>query len=195
MGLICLAAAGYGSSDAAQRNASSAVRRENRPLERTPIEGCAYNRAMTTALKISELESRVGEELAVSPWLEIAQDRIEQFAKATEDFQWIHLDAERAKQSPFGGTIAHGFLTLSMLPKLTELAFTLTDRKMSVNYGLNKVRFTSPVPSGSKIRARFTLAKLEKIEGGVQTQWNVVIERDGGDKPVMIAETISRHFF
>jgi acyl dehydratase len=150
---------------------------------------------MTTALKISELESRVGEELAVSPWLEIAQDRIEQFAKATEDFQWIHLDAERAKQSPFGGTIAHGFLTLSMLPKLTELAFTLTDRKMSVNYGLNKVRFTSPVPSGSKIRARFTLAKLEKIEGGVQTQWNVVIERDGGDKPVMIAETISRHFF
>jgi acyl dehydratase len=167
----------------------------NRPLERTPIQGCAYNRAMTTALKISELESRVGEELAVSPWLEIAQDRIDQFAKATEDFQWIHLDAERAKQSPFGGTIAHGFLTLSMLPKLTELAFTLTDRKMSVNYGLNKVRFTSPVPSGSKIRARFTLAKLENIEGGVQTQWNVVIERDGGDKPVMIAETISRHFF
>jgi|SRR4051812_17352189 len=150
---------------------------------------------MTTALKISELESRVGDEVAVSPWLEIAQDRIEQFAKATEDFQWIHLDQERAKQSPFGGTIAHGFLTLSMLPKLTETAFTLTDRKMSVNYGLNKVRFTSPVPSGSKIRARFTLAKLEKIEGGVQTHWNVVIERDGGDKPVMIAETISRHFF
>jgi acyl dehydratase len=151
---------------------------------------------MTTALlKISELDSRVGQEVAVSPWLEIRQDRIDQFAKATEDFQWIHLDQERAKQSPFGGTIAHGFLTLSMLPRLTELAFTLTDRKMSINYGLNKVRFTSPVPSGSKIRGRFTLAKVDPIEGGIQTTWSVVIEREGGDKPVMVAETLSRHYF
>jgi acyl dehydratase len=150
---------------------------------------------MTTALSISELESRVGQEVAVSPWLAIEQDRIDLFAKATEDFQWIHLDKERAKASPFGGTIAHGFLTLSMLPKLTESAFALTGRKMSVNYGLNKVRFTSPVPSGSKIRGRFTLAKVEPIEGGVQTYWNVVIEREGGDKPAMIAETISRHYF
>ena len=150
---------------------------------------------MTTALKISELDSRVGQEVAVSPWLEIRQDRIDQFAKATEDFQWIHLDQERAKQSPFGGTIAHGFLTLSMLPRLTELAFTLTDRKMSINYGLNKVRFTSPVPSGSKIRGRFTLAKIDPLDGGIQTTWSVVIEREGGDKPVMVAETISRHYF
>jgi acyl dehydratase len=149
---------------------------------------------MPVTLKITELESRVGEEIAVSPWLEVAQERIELFAKATEDFQWIHLDKERARQSPFGGTIAHGFLTLSMLPRLTELAFELTDRKMSVNYGLNKVRFTSPVPSGSKIRGRFTLAKVENIEGGVQTSWHVVIEREGGDKPVMVAETISRHY-
>src|ERR1700733_13811240 len=141
---------------------------------------------MTTALKISELDSRVGQEVAVSPWLEIRKDRIDQFAKATEDFQWIHLDQERAKQSPFGGTIAHGFLTLSMLPRLTELAFTLTDRKMSINYGLNKVRFTSPVPSGSKIRGRFTLAKIDPLDGGIQTTWSVVIEREGGDKPVMV---------
>jgi acyl dehydratase len=149
---------------------------------------------MPVALKIAELESRVGEEIAVSPWQEIAQDRIELFARATEDFQWIHLDRERAKQSPFGGTIAHGFLTLSMLPRLTELAFELTDRTMGVNYGLNKVRFTSPVPSGSKIRGRFTLTKVENIDGGVQTTWHVVIEREGGDKPVMVAETISRHY-
>jgi len=150
---------------------------------------------MKTSLKISELESRVGQELAVSPWMEIAQDRIDLFAKATEDFQWIHLDQERAKQSPFGGTIAHGFLTLSLLPKLTDSALEITDRKMGVNYGLNKVRFTAPVPSGSKIRGRFTLTKVEAIEGGVQTTWNTVVERDGGDKPVMVAETISRHYY
>jgi acyl dehydratase len=148
-----------------------------------------------TALKIRELESRVGQEIAVSPWVAIAQDRIDLFAKATEDFQWIHVDPERAKASPFGGTIAHGFLTLSMLPKLTESTFEFSDRKMGVNYGLNKVRFTAPVPAGAKIRGRFTLAKFEKLEGGVQTTWSVTVEREGGDKPVMVAETISRHYF
>jgi acyl dehydratase len=151
-------------------------------------------RAMKLALQLRDLASRVGQEVAVSPWLEIAQDRIDLFAKATEDFQWIHVDQERAKQSPFGGTVAHGFLTLSMLPKLTESAFEITDRKMGVNYGLNKVRFTAPVLAGSRIRGRFTLAKLEPIDGGVQTTWSVVIERDGGDKPVMVAESISRHY-
>jgi acyl dehydratase len=153
-----------------------------------------YHRPMVTTLKVSELESRVGQEIAVSPWIEITQERIELFAKATEDFQWIHLDQERAKQSPFGGTIAHGFLTLSMLPRLSESALELSDRKMGVNYGLNKVRFTAPVPSGSRIRGRFTLLKVENIEGGVQTTWNAVIEREGSDKPVVVAETISRHF-
>ena len=148
-----------------------------------------------TALKIRELESRVGQEIAVSPWVAIAQDRIDLFAKATEDFQWIHVDPERAKASPFGTTIAHGFLTLSMLPKLTESTFEFSDRKMGVNYGLNKVRFTAPVPAGAKIRGRFTLAKFEKLEGGVQTTWSVTVEREGGDKPVMVAETISRHYF
>jgi acyl dehydratase len=145
-------------------------------------------------LNIGDLDALVGQEVAASPWMEITQDRIDLFAKATEDFQWIHIDKERAAQSPFGGTIAHGFLTLSMLPRLTESSFTLADRTMGVNYGLNKVRFTAPVPAGSRIRGRFTLAKLEKIEGGVQTTWNVVIEREGGDRPVMIAESISRHY-
>ncbi|HEX7249825.1 MAG TPA: MaoC family dehydratase [Burkholderiales bacterium] len=148
-----------------------------------------------TALKIRDLESRVGQEIAVSPWVAIAQERIDLFAKATEDFQWIHVDSARAKASPFGSTIAHGFLTLSMLPKLTESTFEFSDRKMGVNYGLNKVRFTAPVPAGAKIRGRFTLAKFEKLEGGVQTTWSVTVEREGGDKPVMVAETISRHYF
>ncbi len=150
---------------------------------------------MKTAMKIRDLESRVGQEIAVSPWVEMPQERIDLFAKATEDFQWIHVDREKAKNSSFGGTIAHGFLTLSMLPKLTESTFEFSDRKMGVNYGLNKVRFTSPVPAGAKIRGRFTLAKYEKLEGGVQTTWSVTVEREGGDKPAMVAETISRHYF
>jgi acyl dehydratase len=150
---------------------------------------------MKTDLKIRDLEGRVGQEIAVSPWVEIAQARIDQFADATDDHQWIHVDREKAKSSPFGGTIAHGFLTLSMLPKLTESTFVFSDRKMGVNYGLNKVRFTSPVPAGARIRGRFTLAKFEKLEGGVQTTWSVTVEREGGDKPVMVAETISRHYF
>jgi acyl dehydratase len=124
------------------------------------------------------------------------QERIDLFAKATEDFQWIHVDPGRAKGSPFGSTIAHGFLTLSMLPKLTESTFEFSDRKMGVNYGLNKVRFTAPVPAGARIRGRFTLAKYEKLaDGGVQTTWSVTVEREGGDKPAMVAETISRHYF
>jgi acyl dehydratase len=150
---------------------------------------------MKLSFTIADLESRVGQEVAVSPWMEITQDRIDLFAKATEDFQWIHVDRERAKQSPFGGTIAHGFLTLSMLPRLTEQAFDIPGRKMGINYGLNKVRFTSPLPAGSKIRARFTLARLEKLDGGIQTTWSVAVEREGGDKPVMVAETLSRHYF
>jgi acyl dehydratase len=150
---------------------------------------------MKSSLKIRDLEARVGEEIAVSPWVDMPQERIDLFAKATEDFQWIHVDRERAKKSDFGTTIAHGFLTLSMLPKLIESTFEFSDRKMGVNYGLNKVRFTSPVPAGAKIRGRFTLAKYEKLDGGVQTTWSVTVERQGGDKPAMVAETISRHYF
>jgi acyl dehydratase len=149
-----------------------------------------------TAIKLRDLESQVGKEVGISPWVEMTQARIDEFAKATEDFQWIHVDPKRAKDSPFGGTIAHGFLTLSMLPKLSESTFEFADRKMGVNYGLNKVRFTSPVPAGAKIRARFVLAKFEKIEGnGVQTTWSVTFEREGGEKPVCVAESIGRHYF
>jgi acyl dehydratase len=148
------------------------------------------------SVRIRELESRVGEEVGVSPWVEMPQERIDLFARATEDFQWIHVDPERARSSPFGGTIAHGFLTLSMLPKLVESTFEFSDRRMGVNYGLNRVRFTAPVPAGARIRGRFTLARYEKLaDGGVQTTWSVTVEREGGDRPVMVAETISRHYF
>lgn len=153
-------------------------------------------RMAKTAVKLRELESRVGEEVGVSPWVPMPQQRIDEFAKATEDFQWIHVDPDRAKGSSFGGTIAHGFLTLSMVPKLVESTFEFSDRRMGVNYGLNRVRFTAPVPAGSKIRGRFKLAKYEKLDdGGVQTTWSVTVEREGGDRPVMVAETISRHYF
>ncbi|HYG54701.1 MAG TPA: MaoC family dehydratase [Burkholderiales bacterium] len=147
-------------------------------------------------MKIRELESRVGEEVGVSPWVEVTQERIDTFAKAIDDFQWIHVDRERAKATAFGGTIAHGFLTLSLLSKLSEATFSFADRKMGINYGLNRVRFTSPVPSGSRVRARFTLAKYEKIENdGVQVTWNVIIEREGADKPALVAEWLGRHYY
>ena len=145
---------------------------------------------------IRELKERVGEEVGVSPWVEITQERIDTFARAIEDFQWIHVDRERAKSSPFGGTIAHGFLTLSLLSHLSEQTFSFSGRRMGVNYGLNKVRFTSPVPSGSRVRARFTLEKYEPIEpNGVQVTWEVVIEIDGKDKPALVAEWLGRHYY
>jgi acyl dehydratase len=144
---------------------------------------------------IRELERRVGEEVAVSPWLEITQERIDTFAKAVEDFQWIHVDRARAAASPFGGTIAHGFLTLSLLSRLSEMTFSFSDRKMGINYGLNRVRFTAPVPSGARVRARFTLAKYDKLEGGVQVTWKALLEIEGADKPALVAEWIGRHYY
>ena len=112
-----------------------------------------------------------------------------------EDFQWIHVDTARAKSSPFGGTIAHGFLTLSLLSHLSEMSFSFSDRRMGVNYGLNRVRFTSPVPSGARVRARFTLAKYEPLEGGVQVTWNTVVEIEGKEKPALVAEWLGRHYY
>ena len=145
---------------------------------------------------LRELEGRVGEEVGVSPWIEITQERIDTFARAIEDFQWIHVDAERAKHSPFGRTIAHGFLTLSLLSHLSERTFGFSDRKMGVNYGLDRVRFTAPLPSGSRVRARFTLQKFEKLaDGGIQVTWNTVVEREGSDKPVLVAEWLGRHYY
>ena len=148
---------------------------------------------MTT---IRELESRVGQEVAVSPWIEITQERIDTFARAIDDFQWIHVDRERARTSAFGGTIAHGFLTLSLLSHLSEQTFSFADRRMGINYGINRVRFTSPVPSGSRVRARFTLAAYEPLaENGVQVTWKVVMEREGAEKPALVAEWLGRHYY
>jgi len=145
---------------------------------------------------LRDLAARVGQEVGVSPWVEVTQERIDTFARAIDDFQWIHVDRARAKQSPFGGTIAHGFLTLSLLSHLAERTFSFTDRRMGVNYGLNRVRFTSPVPAGSRVRARFTLQKLEPLEGnGVQVTWNTVVEIEGAQKPALVAEWLGRHYY
>ena len=145
-------------------------------------------------MKIDDLKP--GVVFGPSGWRDVAQERVNQFADATGDHQWIHVDPERAAGGPFGGTIAHGYLTLSMLPKLTESTFEFSDRRMGVNYGLNRVRFTSPVPAGSRVRARFKLAKFEPIEGnGVQVTWNTVVEIEGKDKPALVAEWIGRHYY
>ncbi len=148
-----------------------------------------------TSLSMQDLATRVGEEVGLSPWLEVTQERIDLFARAIDDPQWIHVDPVRAAASPFGGTIAHGFLTLSLLTHLIETTFSFAERKMGVNYGLNKVRFTAPLRSGSRIRARFRLAAWEKIEGGAQVTWGVTVECEGADKPVLIAEWIGRQYW
>jgi acyl dehydratase len=150
---------------------------------------------MREIASLAELKSLIGQEVAVSDWVQINQERVNLFAEATGDRQWIHLDAERCrKESPFGGTIAHGFLTLSLLPMLMDSAVVMSDVKMGVNYGLNKVRFPSPVPVGSRVRGRMTLLRVEDIEGGAQVTWQVTMERDGGDKPVCVAELIARRY-
>lgn len=151
---------------------------------------------MAQEVNIRDLAGRVGQQVAVSPWIEITQERIDTFARAIEDFQWIHVDRERAKGAAFGGTIAHGFLTLSLLSHLSEQTFSFADRRMGINYGINRVRFTSPVPSGSRVRARFTLAAYEPLpDNGVQVTWKVVMEREGAEKPALVAEWIGRHYY
>jgi acyl dehydratase len=143
---------------------------------------------------IAELEGLVGQEIGVSEWITVTQERIQLFADATNDHQWIHLDAERAKAGPFGTTIAHGFLTLSLLPEMAASAFGVNETRMGVNYGLNKVRFPAPVPSGSRLRGRFKLVGYEPLEGGAQLTVQVTMEREGSDKPVCIAESIGRRY-
>ena len=150
---------------------------------------------MREIASLDELKSLVGNEVAVSDWVEITQDRVNRFADATGDHQWIHLDVERARrESPYGGTIAHGFLTLSLLPMFLEQALHMRDVKMGVNYGLNKVRFPAPVPVGSRLRARILVLSVEDISGGAQVVWRVTVEREGGDKPVCVAESITRRY-
>lgn len=150
---------------------------------------------MKTFDKITELESLVGQELGVSEWIVIDQERINLFAQASGDHQWIHLDAERASNGPFGTTIAHGFLTLSLLPELTANAFKVLDTKMGVNYGLNKVRFPAPVPVDSRVRGRFKLLSYEPLEGGAQLTIEATMERENGIKPVCVAESLSRRYW
>lgn len=150
---------------------------------------------MTEIESVKKLGELVGRDVAVSEWIEVSQERINQFAEATEDRQWIHTDPERAaRESPFKGTIAHGFLTLSLLSELMRLAVSVKGVRMGLNYGLNRVRFVSPVPVGSRIRARFTLAALKEIEGGAEVTWSVTVEREGGDKPCCVAAWLVRYY-
>jgi acyl dehydratase len=141
------------------------------------------------------LSERVGEELAISEWIEITQARIDAFAETTEDRQWIHTDPARAAgHSPYGATIAHGFLTLSLVSRMARTAMSFPTSRMAVNYGVNRVRFVSAVPVGSRLRGRFSPQAVEPIEGGVQVTWKAIIERDGGTKPACVAEWIVRYF-
>ena len=150
---------------------------------------------MKTFQTLSELAACVGQEVAVSDWLTVTQAQINQFAEATGDHQWIHVDPEKAAAGPFGAPIAHGFLTLSLLPKFFESSFEIVQSRMGVNYGLNKVRFTAPVPVGSRLRARMKLLASEPIDNnGLQMTWEVLVEREGSAKPVCVAESLVRRY-
>ena len=144
---------------------------------------------------VAKLGELVGQEIGVSEWIEVSQERITRFAETTEDRQWIHTDPGRAaRESPFGTTIAHGFLTLSLLSEMGRTAVAVGGVRMGLNYGLNRVRFVSPVPAGSRVRGRFTLAEAEEIEGGVQAAWKVTVEREGGERPCCVAHWLVRYF-
>ncbi|MGD2139936.1 MAG: MaoC family dehydratase [Burkholderiales bacterium] len=142
-----------------------------------------------------ELAPYEGKEVVVSDWITVTQKMIDDFADATLDHQWIHVDAERsARESPFGATIAHGFLTLSLLSRFLGQSIDLGVSRMGVNYGLNRARFTAPVRVDSRLRARFVLDALEPLKGGVQMVWNVTIECEGSDKPVLVAQWLTRRY-
>ncbi|RYF15848.1 MAG: MaoC family dehydratase [Comamonadaceae bacterium] len=144
---------------------------------------------------LAELPPLVGQDVAVSDWITITQQQVDQFAEATGDHQWIHVDVERAKAGPFGAPIAHGFLTLSLIPRFFESAVDIRGTRMGVNYGLNRVRFTGPVPVGSRLRATLKLQECQDLpDKGVQTTWLVTVHREGVEKPVCVAESISRRY-
>jgi hypothetical protein len=145
-------------------------------------------------IPFNELPTLTGQALGTSDWFAIDQDRINRFAEVTLDQQWIHVDAARAAQGPFGTTVAHGYLTLSLLPMFLQNTWGLQGARMGVNYGLNRVRFPAPVPVGSRLRAHFKLLQCEAIEGGWQVVSEVSIEREGSPKPVCVAESVSRHY-
>jgi acyl dehydratase len=140
------------------------------------------------------LAGRAGEEIGISEWLEISQARIDRFADATDDHQWIHVDPQRAAaDSPFQTTVAHGFLTLSLVPTLLRATIRLPAR-MSLNYGSNRVRFMSPVPAGSRVRGRFTVVQVQNLPDALQVTWGVVVERQSGTKPSCVAEWVVRYY-
>ncbi|MGY1735407.1 MaoC family dehydratase [Geodermatophilus sp. SYSU D00684] len=150
---------------------------------------------MATTTTMAEVSGLLGRELGTSDWFEVTQDRVDTFADATGDHQWIHVDVERAKaESPYGGPIAHGYLTLSLLVPLFAQVFVVTDTAMGVNYGLNKVRFPAPVPVGSRVRLTATLTDVTPFTGGLQLTFSAVVEREGGEKPVCIAEPVYRYY-
>jgi len=150
---------------------------------------------MKTFQTLADLAACINQEVAVSDWITITQEQVNLFAEATGDHQWIHVDPERAAAGPFGGPIAHGFLTLSLIPRFFETSFDIVGSRMGVNYGLNRVRFTAPVPVGSRLRARLKLLATQAIDkDGVQMTWEVTVEREGSDKPVCIAESLVRRY-
>jgi acyl dehydratase len=147
---------------------------------------------MLTLTGIDEVKSYLGKELGVSDWQEVTQEDINAFADVTGDHQFIHVDVERAKETPFGGTIAHGYYTLSLMPKFTYEMFSFEGFAFGLNYGLNKVRFPAPLPIGSKVRMRAELTAVDEIPGGIQITTKGTFEREGGDKPVCVAESLAR---
>lgn len=150
---------------------------------------------MRTFTGLEDLRASVGEQLGPTDWIEVDQARIDQFADATRDHQWIHTDPERAATGPFGTTIAHGFLTLTMLPELLNSLYTVQGVRMALNYGLNKVRLPAPVPSGSKVRGVATVSEVTPLDGGaVQVVFSTVIELDGSAKPAAVVESIARFY-
>jgi acyl dehydratase len=149
---------------------------------------------MTAYPRLADLAALVGQPIGSSDWVVIDQERINRFADATGDHQWIHIDVERARAGPFGAPIAHGFLTLSLLPMLFESGFKVDDVKMGVNYGLNRVRFIHPVRVGSRLRAHFKLVSYEALEGGAQLTVEATIEIEGQSKPACVAESVSRRY-
>jgi acyl dehydratase len=150
---------------------------------------------MRVFTSLDEVAAASGEELGTSEWVTIEQERVDQFAEATGDHQWIHVDVARAQAGPFGAPIAHGFLTLSLLPKFFESAMVVKNTRMGVNYGLNRVRFTAPVPVGSRLRGRMKLLECKPIaDDGWQMTWLVTVEREGSDKPACVAESLTRRY-
>jgi acyl dehydratase len=149
---------------------------------------------MLTLNGVDEVKQHVGKEIGTSDWVEVTQDDINAFADVTGDHQWIHVDVERAKDTPFGGTIAHGYYTLSLLPRFTYELFNLEGFAFALNYGANRVRFPSPLPVGSKVRVKLELTNVEDVAGGIQMTTTATFEREGGDKPVCVAEALSRAY-